>query len=195
MNPKAPDEASGAPRVLLILLRLLLGLRLRDWHTGPAGIGHGWLAGLLLLHLQLTLLHLLQHLLWSLRAGLVGSGRGLFGFGCALILILLCALIGRIGIGCVGGYLGRRGSVGASAGGLRIRVIGAGLGHQDHAHELAGIVWRSQQNLVEAGTIQQFGDNFTRGAGTEAGNDSLIGGGGDFDIGGGVLAHAAQDVG
>src|SRR5437660_882629 len=195
---KRNSSCDASLRGLLLLLRLRLWRRrLRHWYAGPTRIWYWRLTSLLLLllHLKLPLLHFLQHLLRSSYSRLVRRRRWLFRFRCALILLVLVSVfILRIGLGSVRRYFHGRTSVVTGLRGLRIRIVRPGFGHQHHPHQLVGIVQGTQQYVIEAGSIQQFGDYFTSRPGTEARHHALVGGGGDFDVGGCVLAHATQNV-
>ena len=125
---------------------------------------------LLLLHLHLSLLHLLQHLLWSLHASLVCIGL-LFGWHHRLIRIL----VGIIFLSCFCASLAS-GWVSSSGGTIFACVIpgldwsGAGVAsgarfcHENNARQLCLIRSRSQQHIVKARSIKQIRNHFPRRA-------------------------------
>ena len=117
---------------LLLLLILLLRRRLRALAERHSRRRIAWLAGLgwssslaVLLHLKLTLLHFLKHLLRSFYAGLIGSRLLLLGFR-SLIGGFFDGFVCWIcfgGIGC--GRRRRRGTLGGLSVGCRsIRRFG-----------------------------------------------------------------------
>src|SRR5258708_975187 len=136
-----------------LLLLLLWWLLRRLWHgdAGPAGIRNGGLPILLLLllHLQLALLHFLQHLLRSSHARLLLRGR-LFRFRGDLILIIVGVFFLRVRLGSFRSDLRGLGRVVAGFPRLRRGVVRSSLGHQNYAHQRADIVGRAQQDVIEA---------------------------------------------
>ena len=86
---------------LLLFLRLLLLRLRRQWYAGPSRVRCWWLPrlALLLLHLQLPLLHLLQHLLRSFWCRLVRSGSWLFRLSGGLILAVIGVFVRSVGVG------------------------------------------------------------------------------------------------
>ena len=183
--------------VLLLVLRLLLWLWCPLWHR------HAWrwrvsprLSGLLLLHLQLPLLHFLQHLLRSLHCGLVRrDSRGLFRVCSTLVRNIVGGIVWGIGIGGIRrSYLRRRGCLVVSGRWLRARRVGSGLSDQHNPYQRAGVIRRSQQDVIEVRSVQQFRYYLPGGSRTEARYHAFTGGGWNFDIGRSVLADAAQNV-
>lgn len=191
-----PARRRGLLAPLLLLLILLLRSRLRALSEGHSRWRVAWLSGLgwssslaVLLHLKLTLLHFLKHLLRSFYAGLIGSRLLLLGFG-SLIGSFFDGFVCWIcfsGVGC-----GRRcGTFGGLSVGCRSIWR---FGNKHDANQQACIFRRAQQNVVEMRSVKKLGDYVARGAGTETGGDALGGIGWNVNIGGGMFAHAAQNV-
>ena len=122
---------------------------LRGWrHATRRGVNRSLTVLLLLLqlllHLDLPLLHFLQHLLRSLHARLVRSGwRALVCVSRRLIRnrILGGFIRWRIRIGRIArGYCGlSRILCGLSGSG--IWIVRTSLGHEDDAHQFVGVFW------------------------------------------------------